>query len=79
LFRLDGDVVGLYDDVLRASADFRDLGLVIRAGYDPDQLRSCVLEDDEDEDDESDDGDSSWTISWGDEPRQLRISVTGDD
>lgn len=76
LFHLDGRVAGLFDDVLPTVADLRSMGFVIRDDYDPDLLRSYTMEDDED-DDGLDDGDSSWSISWGDGPRHLRISVPG--
>ncbi len=66
-FRPDGELVGLFDDVLPTAARLRDWGLSVNADYDPDLLRSDEEQDEEDLEDESEDSGPAWTMGWGDD------------
>lgn len=61
----DGQVVGLFDDVLPTAEQLRGWGLAVRDGYDPDDLRSYVDDSDDDFDAKVPRGSgSTWTMSW---------------
>ena len=70
LFYPDGRVAGLFDDALPTTEVLRDLGLAVRADYDPEQLRSYEEETDNpgipDYTENEDSSDSGWTMGWDD-------------
>lgn len=69
LWNLNGQVVGLFDDVLPTKEQLRSWGLHVRDDYDPERHRSHVGTDDPDSlsADQDADGESAhWTMGWSD-------------
>ncbi len=70
LFYPDGRVAGFFDDALPTTEVLRDLGLAVKADYDPEQLRSYEEETDTpgvpDYTEDEGSSDSGWTMGWDD-------------
>lgn len=64
--RLDGRVVGLFQDVLPTAEQLHDLGLIASSDYDPNDLRG-FWDEGSDDPDASVDAAETWTMSWPDE------------
>lgn len=58
---------GLFDDVLPTPQQLRSLGVNVSSDYDFNQLRGVELDSDKDPE-EAGNGQSTWTMSWGDDP-----------
>lgn len=67
VFRLDGELVGVFDDELPSAAHLRAWGLTIRDDYDPELVRTHVEDPGDDLDDDVEGSGSTWTVGWGDD------------
>ena len=66
LCRLDGQVFGIFDDVLPTKEELRSWGLKVRDEYDPERRRSYVGTDDNADASGGEEGTGGWTMTWDD-------------
>jgi hypothetical protein len=70
LCHLDGQVFGIFDDVLPTKEELRSWGLAVRDDYDPERHRSYVGADDDQDlavgEVEAGGESTNWSMSWGD-------------
>lgn len=62
VFHTDGRVAGLLDDALPSADELRARGLTVSSDYDPDQLRSDEVDEDESDQVEQYVARSTWTL-----------------